>query len=152
MSTKKREWWPIGIVFAMAMFIGGILFAVSIMVRQDVSLTSEDYYAKEIAYQNEIDKSQRGLSPKQKPDVKVLTATKAVEIGFPGRPEASSFSGKLTFFRPSDAKLDFNLDIDVDETGKQWVDFHSRQPGLWQLQIDWQEDGESYYFEQELMF
>jgi hypothetical protein len=151
MSKKKIEWWPIGIVAAFAIFIGGILFAVTIMVRNDVPLTSDDYYAKEIAYQEQLDKSNRGLSPAQKPVINQLAASEALEITFPSYKQSTGFEGKLTFFRPSDPSKDFTVDLRTDESGMQWVSMRDRVKGLWLVQIEWKEGGTDYYYEQQIL-
>jgi hypothetical protein len=151
MEKKKRELWPIGIVLAMGTFIVGIVVAVTIMFKNDVPLTSKDYYAKEIAYQGEIDKSSRGLAPSQKPEIRNLTATGSLEIIFPGKKQSTEFSGKVVFFRPADPKMDFEVGLSPDTTGSQWIDLRQKAKGLWMVQIDWNEDGTPYYFEQQLL-
>lgn len=150
MSKKKTEWWPIGIVAAFAIFIGGIAVAVTIMVKNDVPLTSDDYYAKEIAYQDQIDKSNRGISPAQKPVIKVLPATGGLEISFPNFSKGN-LKGKVTFFRPSDPTKDFSLDVKTDESGMQWVSMRDRAQGLWQIQIEWSEQETEYYYEEQIL-
>lgn len=153
MSTKKMEIWPIGIITAFAVFIGGIMIAVTIMVRNDVALTSDDYYAQEVAYQSQIDRSSRALTPDIKPNIKHLAATSAIEIVFPGQKAGSAtpFSGKATFFRPSDPKKDFTMDLKLDTNGMQWVPMQDRSKGLWVVQIDWKEGGVDYYYEEQIM-
>ncbi len=146
-EEKKREWWPIGIATAMIVFMGGVLFAVSIMVRNDVPLTSDDYYAKEIAYQDEIDKSARAMAVDQLPVVRVLDAADVVEINFPGRKGAGSFSGTATFFRPSDPTQDFKTELHPDSTGLQWIGWQGRPKGLWLLELAWTQDNTPYYHE-----
>jgi hypothetical protein len=135
----------------MAIFIGGIAVAVTIMVKNDVPLTSADYYAKEIAYQGEIDKSSRGLAPTQKPQLRTLQATGGLEITFPGRKSASRFDGNAVFFRPSDPKLDFKTGLAPDSTGLQWIDLRQKPKGLWQVQLEWSEDGTAYYYEEQIV-
>jgi hypothetical protein len=152
MSEKKKiEWWPIGIGIAMATFIGGILFAVSIMVRNDVPLTSDDYYAKEIAYQDEIDKSARAMSPASQPVVKTLPASEAVEVKFPSHKQGNAFQGTATFFRPSDPQKDFTVDLQPDSTGQQWLSLRGRDAGLWVMQLSWSEGEVPYYYEQQIL-
>jgi nitrogen fixation protein FixH len=151
MEKKKREWWPIGILLSFAVFIGGILIAVSIMMRNDVPLTSDDYYAREIAYQEEIDKSSRALTPARKPELRPLPATEAIEITFPGKKAANQFSGKAVFFRPSDPSHDFSIALAPDSLGLQWINMHDHPKGLWILQIEWMEDETPYYYEQQIL-
>jgi len=149
--NKKRELWPIGIVLTMATFIAGIVVAVVIMFRNDVPLTSKDYYAKEIAYQGEIDKATRGLADDQRPLLRQLDDSGKLEIEFPARKLASSFQGKVVFFRPSDPKLDFEVALTPDAEGRQWIDLHQKSKGLWMVQIEWRQDETPYYFEQQLL-
>jgi hypothetical protein len=152
MSVKKKiEWWPIGIIAAMLTFMGGVLFAVSIMVRNDVPLTSDDYYAQEIAYQDVIDKSARGLTPENKPELRTMESTGGLEIVFPGHKRGSAFTGKATFFRPSDPKKDFAVELAPDSTGMQQIDLQGRDAGLWVLQLEWSQDQTPFYFEQQIM-
>jgi hypothetical protein len=151
MREKKRELWPIGIVVAFVIFIGGISFAVSIMMRNDVPLTSSDYYAKEIAYQSQIDKTSRGLEPDRKPEIKLLPSTRALEIVFPGKQAASPFSGKATFFRPSDPTKDFSITLQLDANGMQWINLRERAKGLWEIQLEWDENGVAYYYEEQIL-
>jgi hypothetical protein len=151
MAAKKREWWPIGIVAAFAVFIGGIGFAVGIMMRNDVPLTSADYYAQEIAYQSQIDKSSRGLAPAHKPALKVLPATQALEIQFPGDLPAMPITGKVVFFRPSDPGKDFSATLLPDSNGVQWVALQGKARGLWVVQLEWRADGVAYYYEEQIL-
>jgi hypothetical protein len=152
MSEKKKiEWWPIGIILAMLTFMGGILFAVSIMVRNDVPLTSDDYYAREIAYQDDIDKTSRALSPSETPVVRQLDASEAVEVTFPGLKPGVAFAGTATFFRPSDPKKDFKMELHPDSSGVQWLSLKGRDAGLYVLKLDWSKDNTPYYFEQQIM-
>lgn len=151
MEKKKREIWPIGIAMAMIGFIAGIVVAVSIMMRADVSLTSEDYYAKEIAYQSQLDQSKRGLSAQDKPEIKMLRATQAMEITFPGKKEASSFEGKVTFYRPSNPSSDFSTTLETDENGLFWMSLQGKEKGLWIVKLEWKKDETPFYFEQQLM-
>jgi hypothetical protein len=150
-EKKKIEWWPIGIIAAMLTFMGSVLFAVSVMVGNEVSLTSEDYYAKEIAYQAEIDKSSRALAADRKPILRQVAEVDALEISFPGRKQASTFAGKATFFRPSDPKQDFKVDLNPDAAGLQAISLSGRSAGLWLVQLEWSEDSLSYYHEQQII-
>ena len=150
-KKKKREIWPIGIVFAMLTFMGGVIFAVTIMMRQPVPMTAEDYYAKEMVFQDQIDQASRALAPEEKPDIKLLRATEAIEITFPGKETASLFEGKLTFFRPSDPTKDFTKPLDLDENGLHWMSLRGQEKGLWMLKLEWNKDEVPYYYEQQIM-
>jgi hypothetical protein len=149
-KEKTREWWPVGIVAAMLGFMGFIVFAVTVMMRNDVPLTSEDYYAREIAYQGEIDQRSRALAPAHKPVVRTLAASEAVEVTFPGAGEGVAWAGEAAFFRPSDPRADFSLELRPDSTGSAWLSLRGRDKGLWVLQLSWRQDSVPYYYEEHI--
>ena len=151
MEKKKREFWPVGIVLAMLTFMGGIVFAVTIMMRQPVPLTSDDYYAKEIAFQSQIDQANRGIAPTEKPVIRILRASEAVEISFPSGGSAADFQGKLTFYRPSDPSKDFSQDLKIDQDGKHWMQVKGKEKGLWMIKLEWSKAATAYYYEEQIM-
>lgn len=150
MGMKKQKWqsWPVGIVVAMATFIGGIVIGVSIMLRNTVPLVADDYYAQEIAYQAHLDKEKRMLATDKKPELDYQKDKARLALKFPHQPT----QGKLTFFRPSDPQQDFKIGLETDENGNQLVDLRHAASGLWIVQIDWSLGGEGYYYEQKITF
>ena len=150
MAKKKWEIWPVGIVLSMATFMVGIIVAVFIMLKNDVPLVSDDYYAQEIAFQERIDKENRATEAGQTPIIKFLPATDAMEIRIPGFQPTALNAGKITFFRPSNPKKDFSMDLRPEANGTQWVDLRKVDAGLWVVQLDWSVDGKSFYYEENL--
>ena len=150
MKKKKLEIWPIGIIVVMATFIGGIIFAVSIMLRNEVSLVSEDYYAKEIGYEAHIAKERRLVADGRQPALVYVAAAKTLELHIPAAQEARIAEGEVTFFRPSDPKKDFMVTLALDSSGRMQVDLSKANSGLWQVQVDWKEGQDAYYYEQRL--
>lgn len=150
MEKKKREIWPIGIVLAMATFMGGIVFAVSIMMRNEVSLVSDDYYAKEIAFESHIAKERRLAADGRKPHLVYVAAAKTLELTIPASAQAAAAQGEVTFFRPSDPSKDFKVALTLDAEGRMQVDLSKALTGLWQVQVDWKEGEQTYYYEERL--
>jgi nitrogen fixation protein FixH len=150
MEKKKREIWPIGIAAAMATFIGGIVLAVSIMVKSDVALVSEDYYAQEIGYEAHINKERRMVADGRKPNLVYAAAAKTLELTIPANDSTRLTEGRVTFFRPSDPTKDFKVTLALDATGRMQVDLSKVMSGLWQVQVDWQEGADAYYYEERI--
>jgi hypothetical protein len=150
MAKKKWEIWPLGILIAMLTFMGSIVLAVTIMFNNEVPLVSDDYYKQEIAYQSRIDKETRVADHARQPSMSYLKATDAMEITLPNFQPSARTEGKLTFFRPSNPSKDFILDFVPTDSGTQYIDLSKVDAGLWVVQLDWTEDGESYYYEQKL--
>ena len=73
----------------------------------------------------------------------------AVVITFPE--EVSVPSGSIHFYRPSDQRFDFRADLAVDELHKQLIPVKGKLGGRWIVKILWEEDGQEYYVERDLV-
>lgn len=103
--------WGKGIAIALVAFITFIVTLVTIIISQKVDLESEDYYAQEINYQEQIDALAEGeIADKFK--FKIVDDQLVVSV-----PEAVvSDSILLDFFRPNDKNLDRNFLIEGTKT------------------------------------
>ena len=137
--------WGKGILLTIIAFVGFIMTLVVISVRQDdIHLVTENYYEKEIKYQDQInrEKSAAGL------DREVLvfdSQTKTMVLDLP-----VGVKGSLQFFRPSDARLDQELSIDILQEGKTSVPLEKLKSGYWRVQLTWTENGVDFYKEEKI--
>lgn len=137
--------WGKGILLTIIAFVGFILTLVVISVRQDdIHLVTENYYEKEIKYQDQIEreKSADGL------DREVLvfdSQTKSMLLDLP-----VGAKGNLQLFRPSDARLDQELNLDITDSGKTTVPLDQLKSGYWRVQLTWTENGVEYYEEKKI--
>jgi len=53
-TMKIKITWGTGIVIALVVMISGMIYLVSIAVRQDYDLVDKDYYQKSVNYQQHI--------------------------------------------------------------------------------------------------
>ncbi len=147
---KRREIWPYAIVGAIVIFIGSILYAISVMSAQDVPLVSRNYYEQEIDYQSQIDKEQRALQ--NAPDVSFSRDNgRGAWLAFNDSQPVVAGEGNVTFFRPSDESLDFRVPVNPDSQGMQWIDLSQARSGLWVVQVEWKEGEDMYYHETQLL-
>lgn len=144
---KFKMNWGWGILITIVFFMALTMVRVFIFMNQDVNLVSDNYYDKEVKYQQQIDTEKRTLSSKQEVDVKYLKG--GVDISFPS---SSKISGSLYFYRPSNFADDFTLPINLDNSDKQMVDVSTKEKGYWRLKINWTENNKEYYTEKVLMF
>jgi len=148
--NNKISWWP---KFIIAAFIFFALF-IGYMVRQamqtDVDLVSKDYYKKEIAYQQHI--NQVAETNKLTGEVTIVQAAAAdqLSIVFPEIFVPKSVTGTVHFFRPSDAKLDFELPVQLNLDRQQHISTARLTRGLWRVQINWQAAGKNYFVQKEI--
>lgn len=137
--------WGKGILLTIVAFVGFIMTLVVISVRQDdIHLVTENYYEKEIKYQDQIEreKSAAGL------DREVLifdSQTKSMLLDLP-----VGAKGNLQLFRPSDARLDQELELDITQEGKTTVPLEKLKSGYWRIQLTWTENGVEFYEEKKI--
>ena len=138
----------IGISYGL--FVIFMIILVTLCVKQkDVTLVSDDYYKKEIAYQAEIEKfrnTEQLTSP-----VKIAYSGDAqlVSISFPE--EQKGATGKIQFYRPSDAKKDVIVDLTIQENTIQQIPVNRLNKGLWVVKIEWEKAGKAYLKEEKIV-
>lgn len=138
--------WGTGLVVAMALFIGFILYMVITMSTDkkfSFDLVTEEYYAKEMVYQKEIDAETNTNNLDEKIDFEILD--NGLKLKFPTTFEASKIKGNVFLYRPSNEKLDFNLPL-VLENSNVIIPGDNLIDGRWNIIIDWQYDGKPYMF------
>lgn len=94
--------WGKGIIIAMALFIGFITFLVISLVSHTIDLESEDYYTKEINYEQEITALENGNKLNSK--IVVLSQKEFVVVQIPEKENLTKI--QIVFIRPDNKKLD----------------------------------------------
>jgi len=94
--------WGRGIILAMGLFMGFILFLVVNIMLHTVDLESEDYYKKEINYEQEITAMKNLNAVNSR--IGVSSNSEFVVFQLPEKPEISEV--EICFFRPNNTKLD----------------------------------------------
>lgn len=129
--------------------IGFMLFIIALVVgclRQDYFLVAKDYYKQEINYQKHIDKVNNTYASQREVSFENKATAGYVKFHFPQTVKKSSrVEGKITFFRPSDARKDVTIPIKLNGASQQAIDIRSLEKGLWKVKVDWQEEGEAFY-------
>lgn len=149
---KFKFTWPMGIVLSILLFMGYILsFVYKAMVspEYDHHLVTEDYYQKELNYQNEIDKQKKSL--KLKENITVSTNEKGLVILFPKEFDSQKITGVLQLVRLSNEKADVTLPIIV-KNHQLIVENEKLIKGKYKLIIDWEVNGEGYMFKKEIVY
>lgn len=151
-NKKRREWWPIAIIAAFILFGGSVIAAVVTSFGQDVSLVSEDYYAKEIAYQDQINTEILTQQLKKTVSVEVDPSGEFLTMIFPLDTLApKEVGGDILFFRPASAGDDWKLEVKPNAEGHQRVDLKAMKKGMWRVQTRWNEGALHFYSENQIM-
>jgi len=139
--------WGYRILILYLAFISWILFLVYRCVQEDVDLVATDYYAREITYQDKLDRISNTERTGQRLSVAVIKDGRAVEIRYPGQPERT---GTISFFKPDNSKLDFDLPVSkVDST--QEIPAEKIAKGAWLVKVEWESGGVRLFQEERIM-
>ncbi len=145
MKTKLKWSWGTGIAIVYSVFALTIIGFVVHSFKQKIDLVTPDYYAKELAYQQQIDKIARARGLEKAIEWKVQNQT--IEIMLPEHFIPSRVSGNITLFKPSDNSADRIFPIAIDTSRKQTISTEGLTAGMYKLKIDWQ-SGDTTYFQE----
>ena len=139
--------WGYKILFVYSAFVLGILFMVFKASSQRFDLVTNDYYAKELKYQDKIDEMKR---------TSALSAAVAYEIkdgelliGLPKDFAGKKLTGELLLYCPSDETKDIKKSFTVQDEQIR-MPLSSATKGQYELQLSWQDGSVRYYFEKKI--
>lgn len=139
--------WGHKIIVVFAVFVSGMLFLAYKASRQNIEMVTEDYYAKELVYQQKIDETKRTAmlsSP-----VMISVTSHQLSIKFPKDFAGKEITGTVSLYCPSDEKKDMHRQFDVtDRVLSMPVPGHYK--GLHYVKINWNAGGISYYYEHKI--
>lgn len=144
--------WGTGIVLAFIGFISFIMyFIISINVddKFDHDLVTEDYYAEELRYQEDIDKLNNAKNLHE--NISHKRTAEGLLIVFPKHIDLNNITGNVFLYRPSNKQLDFDTVISLSNhylliPDKRLVD------GRWNIKVDWQYNGQSYLYKETINY
>lgn len=140
--------WGMGIILAIAVFMGISISAGIFMMKQDVNLVSDDYYDKEIKYQQQIERIER-TNKLEKENI-ISYKGSVVTIELPMKFSSKNVEGEILFYRPSDATSDLKIPLSIDSTGVQIIPVSALEKGLWTIKVDWLVLGKEYFNEKRI--
>ncbi|WP_372917617.1 FixH family protein [Salegentibacter sp.] len=144
--------WGTGIVIGLLLFISFILYLVFNMLTDkkfDHDLVTEEYYKKELLFQQEIDAETRGNELAE--NISDSRIENGWLIEFPEDLNLDGISGNLNFYRPSNAKLDFDIPLNLESHRIEIAD-KNLIPGRWNIYIHWEYQGETYLYKKEIVY
>jgi hypothetical protein len=141
---NKINWgWRIAILYLSFVFF--ILFMVFRAQQESIELVTTDYYAKELKYQEQLDKMNRANALAEPLQWNVDAS--GITLLFPIEQAQKGVKANVLLYCPSNSKNDFAVDITVDEQGKYFIPASKLNSAVYQLQIEWQAADVSYYNE-----
>ncbi|WP_299247206.1 FixH family protein [uncultured Lacinutrix sp.] len=144
--------WGNSLVVVMAAFMSFILYFVYLMSTTESfshDLVTEDYYAKEMLYQDEIDAETNTNNLAER------FVSKRTDNGwllvFPEELELSKIKGKVFLYRPSNETLDFNLELNLTSSHLLIPD-NKMLGGRWNITIDFMYEGTPYLYKEQITY
>jgi len=146
----KKISWGTGIFIAFATFMGFILtfvFLVQSDSKYDNELVVEDYYKYETGLQNELNKEENALELADK--LHFEENDTQLIIQFPKTFDYKKIAGKVSLYRPSNQKLDFEIPISLSSSDLL-IPKSDLAGGRWDIIVDWKFNGVGYLDKKQL--
>lgn len=140
--------WGIIVMLGFSLFAAGIIAMVAVSMTKNVDLVSDNYYEKGIKYQDQIDMNKNSAEFSDK--IKTELKDSGLLIEYSGDLLKGNFSGEIKFYRSSDAKKDFKVNIETDEKGIQLIPVMNLDKGLWKVQFSFKKDNKNYFLEKSI--
>lgn len=134
--------WGHGIAAFYGIFALSLITAVIKSTSFDNSLVADDYYAKDIAYQQTMD---RRANSKQLPTaVRLEKQAKNYQLQFPLAELDEAVDGTIQLYCPSTANRDLYWPISLDTSGVQTIPTSGLKAGKYKLIVNWSSASKQY--------
>jgi FixH len=140
--------WGHKIILVYILFVAGMLFLAYKSSVQHVEMVTDDYYAKELVYQQKIDQSKRAALLSAPVIIKVINHR--LTIHFPIDFAAKQITGNVTLYCPSDEKKDMHRQFIVTDSAVS-VQVPGNYHGLHYVKINWVAEGAAFYYEHKII-
>jgi hypothetical protein len=135
--------------YKIAVFFGAFVLITTgvtvYLMNQKVDVVTENYYEKELKYQDQIDKVTRTRALKE--SVEITNTGKELIIKFPNLPDKNQNKDLISLYRPSDDSKDVKIPVQTDTSRTQVVSIDRLVRGYWKVKINWTSGGSEYYYE-----
>ena len=144
-KTKGKSMWGWGVGAVYTVFALGTLGVVAFTMTQRIDLVSEDYYQKELKYEQQIDRTRNTTDLQNQLTCETVDNGQAIKLQFPAG--MREVKGSVLLYRPSISGMDRELEIKVDAAGTQVIPVARLKPGYWKAKVTWSSEGREYYNE-----
>ena len=132
------------------LYIGFVVATLALVfwaMTQRVDLVTDNYYDKELKYQEQIERIQRTKNLNKKTSIEYQG--REIIINFPAIPDKNISSDKniILFYNPSNPARDLKILISTDSLGTQKIPTEKISKGFWKIKLNWVSFGKEYYDE-----
>jgi len=136
--------WGTGIVIAFTLFMSFILYfviKVQSNSKYDNELVVEEYYKHDAKFGDEMVRIQNAQNLVEKPQI--INEAGEIKIIFPLQFEPKNIKGKVSLYRPSNKKLDFEIPISLSNS-TLLIPKKSLVGGRWDINLNWEYNNKEY--------
>jgi hypothetical protein len=139
--------WGTKLTLVIATFMALMAAMVIYSFRQELNMVTDNYYEKDLRYQEQIEKIRNTSMLVEKPSAVFRSADKIIAVHFPDKMMHNRIKGEIHLFRPSDHRMDQTYRISLDERGSQFINASAFSPGEWIIKLSWTDQHLEYYHE-----
>ena len=143
--------WGKGIFITVTVFVIVTLSVVSYLISLDFYMVSNDHYDDASNYQETIDKKDRTKQLSQPVMVFFDEEQVSLKLVFPPELAGRNNTGTVYMYRPNNSALDTTFDLDLDQTGVQYINALDFEQGKWIMKLDWSTEGKEYTDEKNIL-
>lgn len=137
--------WGWGIALFYSAFVVFMMFMVWECNQMKTQMVTDNYYGKELKYQEQLDKIRRSNSLGG--PLRWMVNKKSVRLTFPVEVRNKNIKANILFYRPDNSANDFNVSCFVDSSGSYTVSSEKFRHGEYRMQVDWMAGNKTYYNE-----
>ena len=141
--------WGHKIALVYSLFAAFMIGMLILSTTYDHELVTEDYYVRELAYQDKIDAGQNLAQADFDVEVKMIDGK--LKVLFDRLPEFKTVSGEVTFYKPDNEKMDETHPILLKSNSSEMEISYVGKHGRYKVQVSFELEGKSFYKEQELI-
>ncbi len=141
--------WGYKILAVFAIFVVGMLGMVYVAMHQTNEMIDDNYYEKELKFQDKINAFKNLTAIAEK--IVVLDSSDVVKIKLPTATISAQSTGTIEFVRSSDQRRDITLQLATNEFGVQLLPKTKFIQGQYLLRLNWQTNGKPYFYQQRMM-
>lgn len=149
MTSSKRNLWPLGIVITLVIFAGFIVTIAIYISGKNVDLESKDYYLQSVEYSDIIDMKNAFEGLDEKPSFNTQETGK-LTINFPSSYWSKVDSGKVSFYKPDNASLDFESKFNKPMASSFSILTDKRKVGTWKIKFTFSMNNMIFYTEKDV--
>lgn len=142
-SKNHKSLWGYGIAAVYTTFALATLGIVAFTMTQKVELVAQDYYAKEVKYEQQINRQRQTNGLEQQLTCALSADGQFVKLQFP----AQAAHGTILFYRPSESALDQEFVIAPEANDAQLLPTAKLAKGVWRVKVTWSSEGHEFYNE-----